>query len=237
MTSTLIPKLALLLHSQPHQPGQGPLVLSLHEIISRGDQPMLDSGRLLSHDEAQEIANVIRHPVLPEESAGIAFLSPFLIRQTPASLTWYRPPSSATMHWRTKERTAITAVLPGLLFHVRDRTLYVAAFDGASRPTEQTPLYHAPVGNVYSGTSVCVGNAVLPATMLPSDMPAWEHVLLSTNFTHTNHAKVLRAKTTTEQLVAFWTRRTRLKSAPGKKLLAPLGVTAGQWVSRLEGRQ
>ena len=235
MTS-LIPKLALLLHSEPHHASKGPLVLSLHEIRHQNEQPILDAGRLLSRDEANEIASAIQHPVAQNDTNEVTFLSPVLLRQTAGSMTWCRPAASASMYWRTATVEKIHAVLPGLIFHVRDRSLYVAAYEGAGAPTIHTKLYHAPLGNVFKETGVCVGSATLPVSMQARDIPDWERVLLGTNFTHVNHPQTLKGGATTEKLIAFWKKRSRLKGPPGERLLCPLGVNAGQWVGKMEDR-
>lgn len=235
MTTTLKPTLALLVHSEPHSQRSGPVVLSLHNILSPDSHPVLDSGRLLGQEEAHEIAAAILNPTQRASSHQSGFLPPSLLRQTPGSLTWFRAPAEATLYWKGAKVSSTRAVLPGLIFHVRHRVLYVAAFEGSERPSEGTTLYHAPLSNVFADTCVCVGNSQLPATMAPSDMAEWERVLLGTNFSHVNHPHTIKGGATTEEHVAFWQRRKRAKSPPGRRFLAPLGVSAEQWLRKVEG--
>jgi len=234
MPAELIPSLALLVHKEAHSSSPA-LVLSLHSLIDSPDGRVLDAGRVLSSDEAREIGNTLIEPSVAATSLRISFLPPQLLRQTPGSLTWFRPATRTAMYWRTKDgAVSVQAVLPGLVFHVRARALYVAAFTDEGRPTEHTALYHAPLGNVFDTQLVCTGNASLPNGMNPEDIRGWSDVLLATNFSHINHQKTLRAGASTEALIGFWKRRARCKTAPSSKVLAPLASHLSKWVSDLE---
>ncbi|AGG89047.1 MULTISPECIES: PRTRC system protein B [Pseudomonadota] len=237
MTTPLEPQLALIVHGSPgglSEMGRFPCVLSLHAIRHDADQrASLDAGRLLTEAEAAEIGSAL---LLADGRASQRgeFIPATLLRETPTSLTWFRPPQRSTQYWRTKDgRTTINAVLPGLVFHVESRVLFVAAYAGGERPHRGTELFHAPLGNVYADGRICTGNATLPETVDHASMAAWERVLLGTNYAHINHTHTLRDGATTEQLVAFWTRRQRYATPPAAKLLRPLAPTLSDWLTSL----
>lgn len=236
MNTSLRPHLALLVHlrdDRDHYHVGRDVVLSLHGITHGPDKaPVLDAGRLLTPAEGMEIADRLRHPAA--EAREVEFLDPSVLRSTPNSLTWFRAPAHTRLHWRTKDgHQVIQAVLPGLLFHVENGVLAVAAYAGSERPDARTPLYAAPLSNVFADTLVCVGNATLPTHCEASSREAWERVLLATKFTHINHPNTLAGGATTESLIAFWKRRTRYASSPDARLMHPLQVRALDWVKRL----
>lgn len=226
MNGTLEAHTALLVHGHERQLS----VMTIHSIRMHDGIPSLDAGRILSAEESNELGA----RMMGERSASRdrwTFNPPTLLASEGARLTWYRPASRCTMHWRLSQgRVTVSAVIPSLLFHVHERHLYVAAFAGEDRPSERTQLYHAPLGNVYASGEVCVGGVALPRDAAPSTMDAWERVLLASNFTHINHESTLAAHTTTEDLIAFWTRRERYKTPPHPRLLSELG-TAMHWLS------
>ncbi|MEY2117290.1 hypothetical protein [Rhodanobacter sp. FW106-PBR-R2A-1-13] len=238
MTQPLLPCLALLLHSDSRYAdgmGSGTRVLSLHGITTDGQgQALLDAGRLLTDGEAATLGQAL---LRPEEHAGARqypFTPPTLLRDAPRSLTWFVAPHRRTQFWRTNNgRIAIDAVLPGLIFHVVENVLCVAAYEGTDRPHARTPLFHAPVGNVHADGRVCVGNATLPTSGGYESMPGWERVLLATNFVHVNHPTCLRGGVRTEQLIAFWQRRKRYATPPAGRLMAPLADRLDEWVNAL----
>lgn len=235
MSSPLQPSLALLVHTTAQRSSYGdqggPLVLTLHEIVGSTHGPMLGAGRLLSTSEAKSLGAVLSDPAKAASRREIALLPEYLLRETANSLTWFRPPTRTVQHWRTQEgRLVIEAVLPGLVFHVEEGVLHVAAFGGHDRPTLRTPLFHAPLGNVHDDFRICTGNAVLPRAFDASTTRAWEAVLLSTCYTHINHTLVLAGGATTEQLIAFWTKRKRYATPPDTKLMAPTRYTLGDFL-------
>lgn len=232
--SALEPSLALLLHrpGRPTMgPSDGPMVVSVHGIIEADGGPMLDAGRVLSGFEAANLGAILCKPASASKDEEITLIPTELLRETRQSLCWYRAPTRTKQHWRTQAgRTVIDAVLSGLVFQVVEGTLFVAAYAGGDRPDLATKLYHAPLGNVYDDTRVCVGNAMQPSAWNAETMGAWEHVLLGTNYTHPNHDRTLRARTDTEGLMDFWQRRRRYSTAPDAKFLQPLRMTLGEWI-------
>jgi PRTRC genetic system protein B len=240
MSHSLRPKLALLLHTNPHESDESSAkVITLHRIAFTNGVPALDSGRLLATQEAAVLGQGLTKQFAAHRRLEQSdFLPETLLAETPSSMTWFRPPTRTRMHWLvTKEGEWLDAILPGLIFHVQDNVLCVAAYEGHARPNASTKVYHAPLGNVFDDTRVCIGNAQLPWRGGYESMEAWERVLLSTNFTHPNHHLVLRGGADTAQLIAFWRGRKRHKHPPAARFLAPLKLTAREWVRLLADSQ
>lgn len=226
----LTPCVALVVYSDAHVQQH---LLSLHGISkSPKGHPMLDAGRLLGAADAAELAALLTSKA--EAKRALEFFPENLLHADAFSMTWYRPPTMTTQFWRTQQgRRIIRAVLPGLVFHARDRALYVAAVEGNARPHPHSQVYHAPLGNVNANTSVCLGNVPTPESATPNTIGRWEDVLLSSNYTHINHQQVLRAGATNESFLAFWSGRQRSKSPPSEKLLAPLKLSLAGWIERI----
>ncbi|MBQ4855600.1 PRTRC system protein B [Rhodanobacter sp. B2A1Ga4] len=240
MTDELQPTMALLVHTagnmQGDSSGARQLVLTMHDIVRGTNGPMLNAGRILSHADAQELGSRLLTPGTARR-AGIQLVPEVLLRETNTGLTWFRPAQRTHQHWRTEGgREVIDAVIPGLVFHVENGVLHVAAYAGAERPALNTPLYHAPIGNVHDDTLVCTGNATLPRQQDQESIRSWERVLLATNFSHINHPRTLAAKdTSTEQLIAFWKKRKRYTTPPDARFLHPLRKTLSAWLTTLTG--
>lgn len=238
--SQIAPVLALLLHANGAQRGQrGPKVLTVHKLRTTRSGPALEPGRILSAIEAARLSRML---VSPDARGGgdLDLLPEGLLRYSDASLTWWRAPGRSTQHWKTaKGRVTVDAMLPGLVFHVVDGVLHVAACGGTEHPTLQTHLYHAPLGNVFADMGrVCIGNVTTPRVWSPDTLGQWEDVLLSSLYTHTNHDSTLASRGDTTALLAFWKKRAHLESPPQAKLLSPLAhsgerLTLGGWIGSL----
>lgn len=236
MSDSLEPRVALLLYGERGTADLSHAVLSIHGITHGDDDaPLLDAGRVLTEVERQLLIEALIDPASAQRALrDVALIPETLLRETSDSLTWYRPAARTTMYWRTSKcAAAITAVLPTLVFHVQSGALAVAASADPGRPTERTPLYAVPLGNVFADTRVCVGNASLPTSLDRSTMAAWERVLLSTNYSHVNHPQTLAGGATTESLIAFWQKRKARQTPPAARYLSPLHRHLKEWVSSL----
>jgi PRTRC genetic system protein B len=238
MSDSLHPLAALVLYG--HRPYESSpvrsMVVSVHGITSGPqDEAVLDAGRPLTDIERQSLIDTLTDPAATARArSSVALLPATLLRTTADSLTWYRPSTRTILHWRTSEgRTSQSVVLPALVLHVQAGVLHVAAYCEDGRPSEQTPLFDAPLGNVFADSHVCVGSATLPTAWQPEDMAGWEDVLWRSNWSHINHHHTLAKSTTTEQLIAFWSKRHARKTPPSARLLHPRRQTLGQWLAEI----
>lgn len=233
MNNPMRPVCALLVHKQSGF--GGPAVVTAHPVreASHSQPPMLDAGRILGGDDVAELIALLREPA-SETTGATTFFPPHVLMASPHRLVWFQPAMRSTQFWRTPNGTAtLDAVLPPLAFTATRHGLFVVALASDTYPRPSDPAFHAPLGNVYDHTGVCFGSAVVPRTLAPSSVPQWTRVLLGTAYTHVNHGATLAGGATTAQLIAFWQRRRRSRSAPSARMLAPTGMNLGAWIERV----
>lgn len=227
----LQPELALVVYGDDNRREH---LLSLHRIQADAQgAPTLGAGRLLGPADARALASLLcgKHESRPRTE----FLPERLLCADDDGVTWYRPAAVSTQYWRTQDgRVTLHAVLPGLMFHARARALYVAAYAQDGRPSPSTPMFHAPLGNIYDHTGVCLGNVSLPPAATAAYLEAWERVLLGSNYAHVNHHATLRGDADTHALLAFWKRRERSKTPPAERFLSPLNMSASSWLDSIQ---
>ncbi|HZR33791.1 MAG TPA: PRTRC system protein B [Nevskia sp.] len=160
---------------------------------------------------------------------GAAFLPENVVCASPAVLAWWVPSRRAPQFWRLGNRTyRLQVPWPALYFVAGGgRSLRVFALDGDARPTPGTPLYHAPLGNIYQDGGLCWGNIEVPELAV-SSIPAYEEAIYGTNYTHTNFPKNFRsAKGKGEnELFPFWKKLQGRKSGFPIRELVPARLTA-----------
>lgn len=79
------------------------------------------------------------------------------------------------------------ANVPSMLWIANRNKLSVYALKTGSRPTEKTPLYHAPFFNVYNNASVCMGTVnvqIKQSASLDEFTTAWENYFFNSYFSH-----------------------------------------------------
>lgn len=83
---------------------------------------------------------------------------------------------------------------PALIFVAKQQTLWVYAMKGSNRPSLDTPLFHAPLMNIWSDSKVCVGSMPLPKETVADSIVEWEQAFWASNFSHPNHDRVVSYK-------------------------------------------
>lgn len=226
-----------------HQRDRALALTTVHP-VSTGDDgvPEVGPGRPLSYEDEQAILALLGSR---GEEQVIEILPERVLYRDPSTLLWWLPPAVRPMHLRMHAEglRTIQAHWPALAFLVRERSLYIAALASDARPEAETPLFHAPLGNVYADTSVCTGSARLPEGPEPRHLPAWESVITDTAFTHTNHDATLRAPGTRKRGVglvrtdaSFWLKQEGKGALPVERY-NPLGVTLGEWLPRVRASE
>lgn len=84
--------------------------------------------------------------------------------------------------------------MPGLIFAVNDKALYVFAYKGTNKPTAKTELFKGPFFNVYQDSKVCMGTTRESAkkNVLQEEMARWERRFYGSRFTHVSDSSVLK---------------------------------------------
>jgi PRTRC genetic system protein B len=79
------------------------------------------------------------------------------------------------------------ASVPAMLWVANRNKLFVYALKTGRRPTENTPLYHAPFFNVYADGAVCMGTVdvtIKNTASLEEFTKAWENYFFNSYFSH-----------------------------------------------------
>lgn len=158
-----------------------------------------------------------------------------LLAEASGFLLWWTPAQRRPM-WimRNTQLVRLLVPWPSLLFRVSIQGLHVAALAGCERPQEETPLYHAPLMNIYASGSLCFGNIAKPAVSLNA-LDEWEATIFDTRFTHTNHEQVLLwqkpPKDSTSALFRLWRKLDRESAVHfPEHRLAPMNRSVGDWL-------
>ncbi len=172
-------------------------------------------------------------------------LSPNIMSVGPDHVVWYAPPSRETYFFNTRPvaegavsvgTRAGEAFSPGMIFAVRDKTMWVFAVKGKTRPDEDTPLYHCPLMNVYIDGKVCTGSMPLPKSTMVASIKEWQMSFWSSAFSHPNMMKAVNYK---GGLHAFSVDLLdgKFKKFPERYLRRIPNLTLGTFVSRIESRK
>ena len=129
-----------------------------------------------------------RSGVLPDNILNVG-LEHVVWWQRPGRRTYFFNCSAAPSERISIGQRAGSALTPGIVFAVRDKTLWAYALKGDERPDAQTPLYHLPVMNVWKDGRVCCGSTPLPDSTVAESVKAWEDAFWRSAFTHPNHDK------------------------------------------------
>ncbi|AVQ00249.1 PRTRC system protein B (plasmid) [Ahniella affigens] len=209
------------------------------------DAPVVGPGRTLTHQDEVEIIRILsgRRPQGP-----IAVYPDSLLFRDEEVVCWWLPPTRRAMHLMTHNGGLqhVDAQWPSLVALVRNRELFLAAVAGTNRPTGNTALFHAPIGNVDGMGRVCTGSARLPLAGDVADIDGWSSVVFDTAFTHVNHNGTLKAGSSkskkgkrSEKLHAdaeFWMDKTIYGNGIPDDWLNPLCANLGNWLNYMTSR-
>ncbi len=103
-------------------------------------------------------------------------------------IVWWRPGRPTPQFFDCDELGVIQGVchMPSLVFVQKGRSLSVCAVAGTQRPSNETPVFHAPMFNTYAGGSVCLGGIHLDSIQKWTDMDSNEDKFLRGINTHPN---------------------------------------------------
>lgn len=160
-----------------------------YEIITVDGKQMLSEGKPLTKKSLKNMLDLVLtsdksmfatvNKLLPE---NVLFYDP---RPGKLKLMWYNKASVQVLHGINKNPAK--AKLPAFLFVLNDDLLSIYAMKtGSKRPDLKTPLFHAPLPNVYKEANVCMGNVKKPSlTIEISDLiSSWEKAFWGSEFTN-----------------------------------------------------
>jgi PRTRC genetic system protein B len=174
--------------------------------IERGlngvETPQIKPGQLLSRDTLTSLTRSLhglpqKREILP---ANVLFYDAGrMVWHVPARLRpiWFSPRLAnlnKTIGGLVQGLNGREVLYPPLLFVAEPGDLFVFALTSNERPTADTPVYAAPVLNVYDTGHMCRGNVALPQSLAIADLAKWEAGLYDTQFTHSNYRAVTICK-------------------------------------------
>ncbi len=230
-------KRAILLYGPKH----GSLgYATVHDVVpGPNNTPVIKAGKALDRAVLSGIVTDLagasrrRHGLLP----------PNVLAVGDASVMWWLPPGIRTFYFDTATTDANSigkragkAWHPGLIFVAGRNEMWAFAVKGEKRPESGTPLYHAPLMNVWDGGKVCTGTMPIPDTALASAIGKWEDSFFGSAFTHPNHPMAVKYK---GGLHAFWRDMLDGKHArfPESVLVPIKDFTVGMLADGVEARQ
>jgi PRTRC genetic system protein B len=119
---------------------------------------------------------------------GIVHANLLYVDLEQAFAVWYTPARQVELLFK-KELTIPNgkAHVPPLVWKAHHNQLEVFALKEAERPTEKTPLFHAPFFNLYADGRVCMGTVDIEIDedcSLPDFMALWEDYFWKSYFSH-----------------------------------------------------
>lgn len=217
----------------------GGVVITRHAADNLAGGVRLGAGRPFVMSDLEELVAILQN-----REDSVSLLPDNVLHLSSHRAIWTVPGRVRPMWFaatgRAKKPFTLNVPWPNLLFVVARGKLSIAAYKGRGRPNADTPLYHAPLQNIYSSLAVCVGNADLPGGCGLQHMAGWEAVIFDTMFSHTNHDHTLSKKyadkkgwVSTERNVAFWRGLAKAKTtAFPADALQPTGFSLGSYLKR-----
>ena len=233
----LKPLFSLVFYEQRDHRGEPLLDITRHPIRPRKGGVYLGPGHAFTHGDLDTLIGILK-----QQSGQVSrtLIPENVLLHGSNELVWCVPGKVRPMWFKLQDKPVrLNVPWPTLLFHVLDGNLSVVALRDAKRPTETTPVYHAPLMNIYHHGGVCTGSADLPEGCDYEDRSGWEDVIFKTLFTHTNmdHTLKLKGKQTISNTVhlRFWRDLSRKKASrfPVSSLV-PMHTTVGAFLTGSE---
>lgn len=204
---------AMLIH---HHAQTGQVNVTSHDVlaIEGGKGFVLGAGRAFSEHDKRSLVELLLN-----EQPQIEFVPSNLVVRGRGCLVWYVVPQVIDVPF---PEATIKAPLPGLIFcAVEGKPLRCFAYKGNKRPEPSTPLFYAPLGNVYQDGNFCTGNVKLPQEVLVENIPTWERFVLESVNTHLGSVTPIKGCENFSGMVAYYRglAESRAKKFPAKSLV------------------
>jgi PRTRC genetic system protein B len=112
----------------------------------------------------------------------------YVNQQSNGYAVWYTPQQEVKLFFvDSLEILSGKFKIPAMVWKANAERLAVYTVKGKSKPTAQTPLYHAPYLNVYHSGQVCMGTvhiAISKSECLEVFMRLWEQYFFNSYFSH-----------------------------------------------------
>lgn len=178
------------------------LEFTVHPVIEAANKGnfTLGAGRAFSEEDKENFIDIMLN--LDSE---VEFIDLRILVKSRQMLVWYNPPRKSEISFKSSAFSGnIDTIIPGLIFIATPGNLRCYSYKGKSRPTPDTKLYWAPLGNMYKNGSFCTGNCETPKDNSIASIPEWERFVLECTNTHTGNVQVLKSASNLEQMIGFY---------------------------------
>lgn len=231
-------KKAILIYGDEGARSSQTVYATVHPVLCPDGQsaPVIGAGCALDRNQLRHVcsrlvkSSRVRSGILPEGvlSVGLDFV------------VWWQRPGLRTYFFDCRMSDGVSvgkrsgvAPAPGLVFVAKKKDLWVCAVQGNERPTADTPLFHAPLMNVWKDGRVCTGSMHIPDSSLAQAVAGWEQSFWDSNFSHPNHDKVVKYAGGIHKL-SIDLLNGKFKRFPSR-VLRPMEKTLGDLVAMFDG--
>lgn len=208
-------------------------IATVHRVAVVDGKPEIQEGRLLTRADLADLVEGLEgaHSAVPQ------WLDITMLAQGRDRMVWYTPPGVRPMFFKSSEHIAkpvngnAQLAVPGLVWVVQDKNLYVFATTEKGRPSRNTALYQAPFWNVWSRGQVCVGTADVPHGANAGNPQKWEECFFRSRFTHPNFGGRDRLLKGVDPVNYWRGQLARPSKSFNNKLLVPIGLTVQDLLS------
>lgn len=216
---------AILLYKQQREAAYGRpsnAFATMHTVSSHQQRPAIDAGRPMTEDDYATLLQQLA----PKSRPQVEWQDNSVLAKGLGRMIWWTPPMKRAMFFSASRYNAKTfkgqsmCPVPGMVWESAGNSLYVYAFAGSAMPDRETPLFQAPLFNIWASGMVCHGNAAAPIDEKKGDTKEWEKFLFGSRFTHPNFTEKDRL-IMGDDPVAFWKKMVAkpTKAFPDKKLV------------------
>lgn len=184
---------AILLYTRQAGNGDEQATATVHKVAlsARSKMPIIMEGKPLSQRELISVLQAMKH------TRKASILPANVLVCTDKTLVWWAPAQSRNAWFNQPGKGGLGNVsglvhYPSMVFMVHDGIFNCYALKTNSRPDADTPLFHAPLMNVWDKGAVCTGNVQFPKDGGVGTMKEWEDALFDSYFTHTNHSAPIK---------------------------------------------
>lgn len=222
-------EMALLFHTR-----SGRLELTtVHQTRQRGAQVELMAGKPLSPDQESHIISLFLSSNDSEQTT-LEFIPEGLLADNARFTLWFIPEARRPMHFHdTNGRSTKMVTWPNLVVMAKDNRIYLAAVKSNKRPTPTSPLFFAPLCNIWDNTELCQGDAKSPRRHGISEIPHAESVIFDSAFSHANNRQCIAQGKKFIDPMLYWQSAQAQSKFPASALV-PTGHTLSQWLAMTE---
>jgi PRTRC genetic system protein B len=206
-----------------------PSVATLHDIQEVQGAPTCLPGRLMTRNDLSQLMGSLGR----QSKQASRWIDTTDLVQSNEHMVWWTPPTQRGMFFQTSSKSATQfsggglVAIPGLIWAVQNRQLFVWAVKGKERPKPEDDLYQAPFFNVWGSGEVCCGSAELPSGDKAKITQQWVDAFFGSRFTHPNFKQADRLILGIEPGMYWKAQLTKPSKSFPQRRLVKLPVKAG----------